>query len=54
MADREIADREVEVIVGVAGADVLAGRLWCHRRRGTESQTFSYAGGSTSAWRAPG
>jgi serine/threonine-protein kinase HipA len=39
-----MADREVEVIVRVAGADVLAGRLWCHRRRGTESQTFAYAG----------
>jgi serine/threonine-protein kinase HipA len=39
-----MADREVEVIVRVADADVLAGRLWCHRRRGTESQTFAYAG----------
>jgi serine/threonine-protein kinase HipA len=38
-----MADREVEVIVRVADADVLAGRLWCHRRRGTESQTFMYA-----------
>ena len=39
-----MADREVEVIVRVAGAEVLAGRLWCHRRRATESQTFAYAG----------
>ena len=38
-----MADREVDVFVPVAGADVLAGRLWCHRRRGTESQTFRYA-----------
>jgi serine/threonine-protein kinase HipA len=38
-----MADREVDVIVRVAADDVLAGRLWCHRRRGTESQTFRYA-----------
>jgi serine/threonine-protein kinase HipA len=38
-----MAEREVEVIVRIADADVLAGRLWCHRRRGTESQTFAYA-----------
>ncbi len=37
-----MADREVEVIVPVADADVRAGRLWCHRRRGMESQTFRY------------
>src|SRR6478752_3013247 len=37
-----MAEREVEVIVRVADEDVPAGRLWCHRRRGTESQTFSY------------
>ena len=37
-----MADREVEVVVRVADADVLAGRLWCHRRRGKESQTFRY------------
>ncbi|MEX2194485.1 MAG: HipA domain-containing protein [Thermoleophilaceae bacterium] len=36
-------DGEVEVILRVADADVLAGRLWCHRRRATESQTFAYA-----------
>lgn len=39
-----MADREVEVVVHVAGADVLAGRLWTHRRRGTEFQTFAYTG----------
>lgn len=38
-----MADREVEVTVRVARDDVLAGRLWCHRRRGVESQTFRYA-----------
>lgn len=38
-----MADREVEVLVRVADANVLAGRLWCHRRRGIESQTFRYA-----------
>lgn len=32
----------VEVVVQMAGTDVLAGRLWAHRRRGTESQTFAY------------
>ena len=38
-----MADREVDVLVRLADADVLAGRLWCHRRRGVESQTFRYA-----------
>lgn len=33
----------VEVYVQLAGADVLAGRLWVHRPHGVESQTFSYA-----------
>jgi serine/threonine-protein kinase HipA len=33
----------VEVYVQIAGKDVLAGRLWAHRRRGVESQTFGYA-----------
>lgn len=33
----------VEVYVQIAGKDVLAGRLWTHRRRSAESQTFSYA-----------
>jgi serine/threonine-protein kinase HipA len=34
---------EVDVIVQIAGEDVLAGRLWLHRRRGRESATFAYA-----------
>jgi serine/threonine-protein kinase HipA len=34
---------EAEVVVQIEGADVLAGRLWSHRRRGSESATFSYA-----------
>jgi serine/threonine-protein kinase HipA len=38
-----MADREVEVLVQIDGTDELAGRLWCHRRRGVESQTFRYA-----------
>jgi serine/threonine-protein kinase HipA len=38
-----MAEPEVEVVVQIAGEDVLAGRLWSHRRRGTESATFSYA-----------
>ena len=37
-----MAEREVQVWVQIAGKDVLAGRLWSHRRRGAESQTFSY------------
>jgi serine/threonine-protein kinase HipA len=38
-----MADAEVEVVVQIGGDDVLAGRLWSHRRRGAESATFSYA-----------
>lgn len=39
-----MAPRELEVFVQIAGEDVLAGRLWPHRRsRGGESQTFAYA-----------
>jgi serine/threonine-protein kinase HipA len=38
-----MADVEVEVVVQIGGEDVLAGRLWSHRRRGRESATFSYA-----------
>jgi hypothetical protein len=30
-------------LVRIDGADELAGRLWCHRRRGVASQTFRYA-----------
>jgi serine/threonine-protein kinase HipA len=40
-----MAEREVEVWVQIGGEDVLAGRLWSHRRRGTESQTFAYDSG---------
>jgi serine/threonine-protein kinase HipA len=36
-------DTEVEVVIQIAGEDVLAGRLWSHRRGGIESATFSYA-----------
>jgi serine/threonine-protein kinase HipA len=38
-----MAERETDVVVQIAGEDVLAGRLWSHRRRGAESQTFGYA-----------
>jgi serine/threonine-protein kinase HipA len=34
---------EVDVIVQIGGEDVLAGRLWSHRRRGRESATFGYS-----------
>jgi serine/threonine-protein kinase HipA len=34
---------EADVIVQIAGEDLLAGRLWSHRRRGRESATFSYS-----------
>ena len=37
-----MAEREIEVVVQIAGEDVIAGRLWTHRRRGAESQTFAY------------
>lgn len=37
-----MADIAVEVIVQIGGEDVLAGRLWSHRRRGVESATFAY------------
>jgi serine/threonine-protein kinase HipA len=37
-----MAEGEAEVWVQIASRDVLAGRLWSHRRRDTESQTFSY------------
>jgi len=38
-----MADYQVEVVVQLAGADVLTGRMWSHRARGNESATFSYA-----------
>jgi len=33
----------VDVFVQIAGQDVLAGQLWSHRRRGSESATFRYS-----------
>lgn len=33
----------VQVFVQIAGEDVLAGQLWSHRRRATESATFRYS-----------
>src|SRR5659263_406871 len=39
----EGAVTEVQVYVSVAGADVLAGTLYSHRRRASESATFAYA-----------
>lgn len=44
-----MADREVDVVLPVRGGEVVAGRLWCHRRRGVESQTFRYASAYLSA-----
>ncbi len=38
-----MAERPVEVVVQIDGEDILAGRLWAHRRRGTESASFAYA-----------
>ena len=38
-----MADTAVDVVVQIGDEDVLAGRLWAHRRRATESATFSYA-----------
>jgi serine/threonine-protein kinase HipA len=38
-----MAEREVNVLVQIGAEDVPAGRLWGHRRRGVESQTFRYA-----------
>jgi serine/threonine-protein kinase HipA len=37
-----MAETAVEVAVQIGGEDALAGRLWSHRRRGTESATFAY------------
>lgn len=33
----------MEVVVRIGDEDVPAGRLWSHRRRGSESATFAYA-----------
>jgi len=38
-----MADHQIDVTVQIAGEDILAGRLFSHRRRGTESATFGYA-----------
>src|SRR4051812_15879703 len=40
-----VADRVVDVGVEIAGHEVLAGRLWSHRRRAAESATFAYDAG---------
>lgn len=37
-----MAERETEVFVPMAEDDVLAGRLWTHRRRDRESASFTY------------
>jgi serine/threonine-protein kinase HipA len=37
-----MAEQPVDVIVQLAGEDVVAGRLWAHRRERSESATFSY------------
>lgn len=37
-----MADPATDVVVQIGGEDVLAGRLWAHRRRGAESATFVY------------
>lgn len=38
-----MTDKTVEVIVQIGGEDLLAGRLWAHRRGATESATFAYS-----------
>jgi serine/threonine-protein kinase HipA len=38
-----VPPEEIEVFVQIAGEDVLAGRLWPHHRRQTESETLIYA-----------
>lgn len=37
-----MADQPIEVVIELAGEDVLAGRLYAHRRRGSESASFVY------------
>lgn len=37
-----MAETRVDVFVQIGGKDVLAGRLWSHRRAGAESGTFAY------------
>ncbi len=36
-------ERQVDVIVQIGGEDVLAGRLYSHRRQATETASFAYA-----------
>ena len=38
-----MAESAVDVLVHIGGEELPAGRLWSHRRRDTESATFSYA-----------
>jgi serine/threonine-protein kinase HipA len=40
--EETMADREIEVLVQIAGQDILAGRLWGHRRDAGQSATFTY------------
>src|SRR5271169_5182475 len=42
---RAMAESAVDVVVRIGRADVLAGRLWSHRRGGVESATFAYDAG---------
>lgn len=37
-----MADQPIEVVIELVGEDVLAGRLYSHRRRGSESASFVY------------
>jgi serine/threonine-protein kinase HipA len=37
-----VSERGIEVAVQIGDEDVLAGRLWAHRRGATESATFAY------------
>lgn len=39
---RAVAEPAVDVIVQIAAVDILAGRLWSHRRGRSESATFRY------------
>jgi serine/threonine-protein kinase HipA len=40
-----MADAAADVVVQIADEQLLAGRLWSHRRRNTESATFAYDAG---------
>jgi serine/threonine-protein kinase HipA len=37
-----MADRVVDVVVEIGGEEMLAGRMWSHRRAAVESATFAY------------